>query len=85
MKKIYKIIGKFIAKHFDSTFQFSVEQTNLHSDKFEVLDKSQREFRKEYSIILYSVIHFHNIFYSNFKQKPQCMFVDFEKAFDNVW
>lgn len=42
-EKIYKIIVRHIEKHFTSTFQFLVEQTYVTMDKFEVLDKNQRQ------------------------------------------
>lgn len=59
-EKIYKIIVRHIEKHFTSTFQFvwqyvfqfSVEQTYVSTDKFEVLDKNQRQE--------YPVIHFNS-------------------------
>lgn len=42
-EKIYKIIVRHIEKQFTSTFQFLVEQTYVSTDKFEVLDKNQRQ------------------------------------------
>lgn len=42
-EKIYKIIVRYFEKHFTSTFQFLVEQTYVSTDKFEVLDKNQRQ------------------------------------------
>lgn len=55
-ERIYEIIVRHIEKHFTSTFQFvrqyvfqfSVEQTYVSTDKFEVLDKNQRQ---EYPVI----------------------------------
>ena len=72
-----------IGKVFTSVFNSRL--TN-YLDENRILNETQSGFRKEYSTIdnimaLYTLIEY----FKSQKQKLFCCFVDFTKAFDNIW
>ena len=74
-----------IGKLFTSIINTSLRLTNFLEDN-RILNETQSGFRKEYSTVdnimtLYSLIEY----YKSKKQNLFCCFVDFTKAFDNIW
>ena len=73
-----------MGKLFTSIFN---ERLNVFSDEFDVrMNEYQAGFQKEYSTVD-NLFPIHMLFeLLRMKEKKlNCMFVDFEKAFDNVW
>ena len=72
-----------MGKLFTSIFN---ERLNVFSDEFDLLNENQVGFRKEYSTVdnLFLIYMLFDLLRMK-KKKLYCIFVHFEKAFDNVW